>query len=83
MNPATIGINEIQPSEAHMIMQRIINTIVGILFVFVAGLAPAWFKLKSRNKAYNAIRIMCFSIHPLSVSSSRIASHRSRIVLKQ
>ena len=40
-NPPTIGTNETQPSDAHIITQRIISTIIGIVFVFVAGLAPS------------------------------------------
>lgn len=36
INPPTIGINETQPSDAHIMMQRIINAILGMLFVFVA-----------------------------------------------
>ena len=36
MNPLMIGINETHPSDAHIMMQRIINAIVGMLFFFVA-----------------------------------------------
>ena len=41
MNPLMIGINETHPSDAHIMMQRIINAIVGMLFFFFAAWAFA------------------------------------------
>ena len=55
MNPLMIGINETHPSDAHIMMQRIINAIVGMLFFLWHGLSPRLVERKNVLGIYRAI----------------------------